>query len=328
VNQIMPTLTRAIDGFYLAKGGEGRSEDTLHDYRTTMKRFANFIGPEVSLNKITTSNINEFFKYLDNFTFIPGHRSSDQTRSRKLSPKTIRNYQVCLSSFWNWVASEYEIPIPRVPKRTAKDTPVMPLSPTEIDRLLKACEYSDVQPTNREAFHSRRRTSLRDRAIIMMLYDTGVRSSELVGMRFSDVDENKAQIRVTGKGSKQRLVHYGKYVARLLWKYHSARFPDSKPSPDDYLFVDDEGMRPMNRGSVLQMIVRIGKKAGIPNVHPHRFRHAFAVEYLRNGGNVLALQEELGHTTLKMVQRYVQLASVDLEDAHRKASPGDAMLRR
>jgi integrase/recombinase XerD len=84
----------------------------------------------------------------------------------------------------------------------------------------------------------------------------------------------------------------------------------------------------MNRNNVLHVVVHIGKKAGIPNVYSHRFRHTFAVMFLSNGGNVFQLQDLLGHTSLKMCRRYVSLADRDLEEAHRFASPGDGLLRR
>ena len=77
----------------------------------------------------------------------------------------------------------------------------------------------------------------------------------------------------------------------------------------------------MNRDALLKLLIRLGAKAGVRDCHPHRFRHTFAVNFLRNGGNAFELQMALGHTTLQMVQTYLALAQADLDAAHRKASP-------
>ena len=77
----------------------------------------------------------------------------------------------------------------------------------------------------------------------------------------------------------------------------------------------------MNRNTIRQVMERLGSRSGVNNVHAHRFRHTFAVTYLRNGGNVYTLQELLGHETLDMVKRYLEIAQVDIDNDHDRASP-------
>lgn len=79
----------------------------------------------------------------------------------------------------------------------------------------------------------------------------------------------------------------------------------------------------MDRRRLAVMFANIGRRASVPHVHPHRFRHTFAIQYLRNGGNAFTLQQMLGHSSMEMVKRYLKLAQVDLDMVHRKASPVD-----
>ncbi len=322
--RVYPNLSRAIEGFFIEKRGQGRSEDTLHEYNTTMKRFVEFTG-DPPINSITAKTIIDFFIYLEKFRY-----SRDRTGKsgilKPLSPKTIFNYKQGLSSFFSFLSEEYGLEKPKMPRRSKNEKPVMPFTTDEVLTILKACDYSLTEPSNQIAYKSTRRTRLRDKAIIMFLFDTGVRASELCNIRFRDVDFDNSRVTITGKGKKQRIIQFGRNATRQLWKYHSARFPDVRPLPDDFLFADDENLRPMNRDSLRQLISGIGEKAGVKNAHPHRFRHTFAVEFLRNGGNVYQLQDLLGHTTLEMCRRYVTLATNDLKEIHRRASPGDHLL--
>lgn len=321
-----PTLSRAIEGFLIEKRGQGRSDYTLHDYTNNLKRFHKFIG-DVPINQITSKHMTEFFNFLQDFKYSPG-RTGDPNTMRKLSDKTIANARTALSSFWGWAQEEFDIPAPKIPKRGFKETPIASFTDEEVERILKACDYSYCEPSNRAPYKTARKTRLRDKAIIMMLFDTGVRSGKLCWMRYRDLDMENYRILVTGKGRKQRYVYFGKNTARHLWKYNASRFPRATPHPDDYLFVDNQELRPMNCDSVKQLLDRIGKKAGVPKTHPHRFRHTFAVSFLRNGGNVFQLQDLLGNTSLKMCRRYIMLVENDLKAIHRVASPGDHLLRR
>ena len=101
------------------------------------------------------------------------------------------------------------------------------------------------------------------------------------------------------------------------------RFPVEKVEDDEPLFVNAFGLHRLTGQGVLLLVKRLGKRANVSNVHPHRFRHTFAIQFLRNGGNVFELQNLLGHSDLEMVKRYVRLAQVDIELIARKASPCD-----
>jgi integrase/recombinase XerD len=97
---------------------------------------------------------------------------------------------------------------------------------------------------------------------------------------------------------------------------------DDGEDADAPLFIGRNDRR-MNPTSLRLLLTRMGKRAGVPDCHPHRMRHTFALEFLRGGGDVFSLQKLLGHSTLDMVRNYVAIAQVDVQNAHRRASPVD-----
>ena len=163
-------------------------------------------------------------------------------------------------------------------------------------------------------------TALRNRAIILLLLDTGVRASELCGLAIHHADLNNKRILVMGKGSKERALPISPRTTKTLWRYLTTEQKDEQVNAP--LFLGSHG-DPLNRDALLKLLIRLGVKAGVQRCHPHRFRHTFAVNFLRNGGNAFELQMALGHTTLQMVQTYLALAQAqaDLDAAHRRASP-------
>jgi len=168
----------------------------------------------------------------------------------------------------------------------------------------------------------------RDRAIILLLLDTGMRAGELcippkrkapntTGLLLKNVDLKDLQVKVTGKGDKERILPISPPVAKAIWRYLTTR-PDALPH--EPLILSRKGGC-LTTDGLIQLIKHLGKRAGVPGSHPHRFRHTFAINLLRNGANAYELQAMLGHTSLEMVKRYLKLAQVDLEAAHKRASP-------
>lgn len=166
---------------------------------------------------------------------------------------------------------------------------------------------------------------IRDRAILLTFLDTLVRVSELVGVDAEDVDLKARTMRVMGKGSKEREVPLGQTVTQALRRYQRL-LEDLRP--DDPFFISRYGGR-ISRKSVHELVARYGKAAGIEGVRcsPHTLRHTGAKRFILAGGDVFTLQKLLGHTTLYMVRRYVELASVDVQVQHARYSPADSLLR-
>jgi integrase/recombinase XerD len=105
----------------------------------------------------------------------------------------------------------------------------------------------------------------------------------------------------------------------MIWRYLATRKDYEQQDP---LFISKLN-RPLTRTKLSEMFRSIGKRAKVDNVHPHRLRHTFAIQYLRNGGNVYTLQDMLGHSSLDTVRIYLKIAQVDIDLVHRKASPVD-----
>lgn len=160
----------------------------------------------------------------------------------------------------------------------------------------------------------------RNRAMLAMLLDCGLRLHELMALNLADVDMQRLTLTVMGKGAKERLVPFSPVLARVLAKYLPQRARRAKPYIDA-LWVSDEGTA-LNYYYLHGALRGYATAAKLTRaVHPHLFRHTFATEYLRNGGSPYVLQQILGHTSPQMTAHYVHLSSADAVNEHRIASP-------
>lgn len=165
---------------------------------------------------------------------------------------------------------------------------------------------------------------LRDATIMMLLLDTGMRISELTGINVYDINWWEGFITVNGKGNKQRQVPVQITTLKQLEKYYRVR----GEMGIDAFFVTVDNTRITVR-HLQDRIKDFGDQAGIKHVRvsPHTFRHTFAKMYIQNGGDVFTLQKILGHTTLEMVRRYVDMFSGEVRAAHKKFSPIENLLK-
>lgn len=273
-------LSRAIDGFLLACEARRLSEHTIVDYRRTLLRFLEHVG-DCNVQTVTSNQIS---------AFLAAHK--------QFKAKTILNYHIGLSALWTWLIrenyTEHHI-MRQVEKPRPQKIAVVPFTDVEVRAMLASV----------------RRNEERDRSMILLLLDTGVRSSELIGLAMKDIDLVARRVKVLGKGNKERLIPFSSRTASAIFRYTATL---SEVLPETFLY-------PYTRNSLADLVKNIGIRAGVKKAHPHRFRHTFAVTYLRNGGDPFTLQEILGHTTMEMVRVYLHLAQVDIESAHRRASP-------
>ena len=317
-------LDKAITGFLQFKSAEGLSPRTLVSYEYDLKLWSQRAG-NVDVSVVTSQDIRAYLSWLR--TEYKPHRWNGS--ELPLSPKTVRNVWATLSAFFDWASVEFDVPDPMqgVPAPQYKEPPVEPFTKEQVEALLKASEYCrEANTSNRRRFVMRRATARRDRALILTLLDTGLRASELCALKIGDVDQKTGKVDVKhgasggAKGGKGRTVYIGQGTRRALWRYLAQR--DDGEDPEAPLFVGKFN-RPLNSGSLRQVIVELGRKAQVSKCHPHKFRHTFAITYLRSGGDVFTLQALLGHGSLDMVQHYARIAEIDIQQAHRRASPAD-----
>lgn len=319
------SIAQAIPGFIQFKGAEGLSPSTLTSYEHDLELWLEIQGDR-DLSQVSTQELREYLNYMRN-DYTP--RRINGNNEQKLSSKTLRNIWISLSAFFTWASQEFDFPSPMkgVPAPKFTQDQVEVYTKEEIEALLKSCEYCRESQTDlRRKFTMRRPTARRDRAIILTLVDTGLRASELCSLRIGDVDIKSGKVIVRhgvgggSKGGKGRTVFMGKSTRRAVWRYLADR-EDSTDS-EAPLFLR-KSYRPMNKDGLRLVIAALGKKANVSKCHPHKFRHTFAITYLRSGGDLFTLKSFLGHSTLEMVEHYARIAKVDIEQAHRRASPAD-----
>lgn len=306
------TFSQAVAGFDLYARARRRSPNTLATYHQTFNKFqawlesSDDLPADPPISDINHTHIQAFF--------------ADQ---EELSDQSLRIQHINLSSLWRWAAEEgiAKFIMSRVERPKGTSRKIVPFTQADVAQLMAYVDKSKIYTRpGKKACQNSQPNGLRNRLIILLLLDTGLRISELTGLKLHNLDTRNQKIKFTGKGNKERSIPYSDRTARYLWRYMTAVRADARMG--EALFVSDDGA-PLTRSGVQRFLERLAERAGIQDVHPHRFRHTFAIEYLRNGGDIYTLQEILGHSTLDMVRKYLHIAQVDIDAAHRRASPVD-----
>ena len=299
------SLSKVIDGYFLAANARRLSEATLKDYANTFRKFESYLGKDPPMGDITADHIRGFLAV------------------QNVSKKTLLNYHIGLSALWTWAVNDGLVD-DHILRNVARPKPekkvIKPYRESDIKALLSALRYSRPyhRPGKQETTH-RLPFKERNRVLILLLVDTGIRASELCDIKIHHVDLKGRYIRVMGKGDKERIVPFSARTGKALWRYLATRDRDNLGDP----LFERRDNQPFDRSSLLKTLKVICKRAGVRGVNIHRFRHTFAINYLRNGGDPWSLQMMLGHATLEMVKKTLALANADLQKNHRIASPVD-----
>lgn len=291
------SLDAALRAFILSRAAAGRAATTQGWYRQKLVPFLAFLASVnvTDWDQLQSTHLRDYMLHLA----AVGH-----------NPGGIHGHARAARAFLHW-ATEEELVDPRIVARLkmpkVPKTMVRGFDPNEVDALLAAARHTLLPD--------------RDAAIVLLLLDSGLRASELCGLRLEDLGVDRILVR--GKGAKERWVPFSRLTARAVRAYLKVR----GQSANDGLFVSRTG-EPLETNALRQLMMRLGKLSGVPNVHPHRWRHTFALEWLRDGGHEFELQDILGHETLMMTKRYTHMLGDDLVRAHIQHSPVERMRRR
>jgi len=262
------------------------SDKTIASYNNDIAKFFEFLKNK-KINEVNKNILRQFFLAL---------------KDKNLSNRTIGRYYSSLNSFFKYLL-EHEIieqnPLEFIdyPKYTKK----VPehIYDSKIKELLNIETSNNIQ------------IELRNKLIVNLLLDTGVRVSELVNIKISDIDTNERNIKVYGKGSKERYVFFTKRTLAILkdWLTIVTRI-----SNGEFLLVNYKGEQ-LTARSVQRIIKNIGKKIGL-DLHPHILRHTFATDLLNRGADIRMIQELLGHENLNTTQIYTHVSNNRMKDVY------------
>ena len=296
-------LTEYIERFIIWLTDEkGYSPHTIVNYRRDLLEFAYVAGSEIDVKEIGTHIIR-------NYIYSLNTKNKSSSVARKLS---------ALRTFFKFLEQESLVtknPMGSISRpKQEQHLPVF-LSVDEVFSLLES-------PGDEETF------GLRDRAMLELLYSTGMRVAELVGCDMTSLDFDTEMVRVTGKGNRERLVPIGGPALKALRDYFvqrdvqlKTRLQQGKKFDREAVFLNSRGGRLTTR-SVERLIAAYGLKAGIDKpVTPHVLRHSFATHLLEMGADMRSVQELLGHASLSTTQKYTHLDMVHLMRVYDKAHP-------
>ena len=305
---------RLLEQFLTHIGVErGLAQSTVDAYASDLRRYLDWLeargvhGPAT----VTRQDVEDYVADLD------GTGESGRSKARRLaSIHAFHRFALAQQAVASDVAATVKAP---------KGAGTLPdvLTVDEVARLLEAVP----QPGGTGVAGVEDAVLVRDRALLELMYATGARVSEIVGADIDDMDFDEHVIRVTGKGSKQRLVPVGGYACQALRRYLDEARPvlerrkRSGSAERRALFLNKRGCR-LSRQSVWEVVKAAGERAHIAKpLHPHTLRHSFATHLIQGGADVRTVQELLGHASVTTTQIYTHVSPESLIEAYLTAHP-------
>ncbi|AKL97950.1 site-specific tyrosine recombinase XerD [Endomicrobium proavitum] len=290
------------------------------DLKKTIADFISYIIIEKGLAKNTAlaykSDLSKFFVYAQKKNIaVENFEHNDITdflweiKNEGLKPRSLYRMMETLRQFYKFLIVEELIKTNPTVYLTAPKIPEhLPgmLSSEEVDALLTSVSATDE-------------TNIRNRAMLELLYATGLRVSELINLKFSNINLEECFLKVLGKGSKERLIPFGNKAKDFINVYLKKRKP--KSGEEDNIFITRLGKK-ISRIEFWRQLKNIAKNAGIvKNITPHTLRHSFASHLLSGGADIRFVQEMLGHSSISTTQIYTHLDNAKIKSQHKKFHP-------
>lgn len=292
------------------------SPRTIEFYRGHLERYQWWCrehGVSMDPNEHNQHNIRDFFNYLSTASerWGGGHTMS----VKEITPKTYDAYRRALNRWYSWLVDQEYIessPMAKVRKPRIREEQPEPFSREDLEKIGAALHRAGDDAL-----------AARDRAIVAILLDVGLRVSELCAIQMEDIHMATGDILIKrGKGNKPRSVRLGARARKVVRNYMLRYRRVVGESGPLFLTMHQEPLKPT---TVRMLMEKLEKRSGVVHVHPHRFRHTMAISALRAGMSLFHLQAILGHTTLDMVRKYAKIAEEDIQEASKHHSPFDHM---
>lgn len=286
---------------------KNQAQKTLTNYSHYLERFLEFTG-DIDLNKIDLTLVKKYRLFLNRYEYRPHEPLTIKTQNYHII--ALRAFlKYCVKQDWKSLEPE-KVELSKIPERTVEH-----LDRDELERLFEAIDTSKI-------------TGIRNRAILELLYSTGLRVSELTSLNRDQINLERGEFQVRGKGSKVRIVFISDRAKEWINEYMEMRDDNYDP-----LFLNHKRARNKKKGdsdlkgehrrlteyTIQEMVRKTAYEAGIvKKVTPHVLRHSFATELLINGADIRSVQEMLGHASITTTQIYTHITNKKLKEIHKK----------
>jgi integrase/recombinase XerD len=308
-----PQIADLVQAYLSDLEVRGYKPKTLSGYSTNLKTFARWAA-ETGAEQLSHFDADLAKSYIRHLHDKPrwSERHYKKVVNGVVAPAAIRNYVRDLKTFAAWLAEEQytdenRLASVRLPK--ADETPIEPYTDDELARIFGCLNTADP-------------FDLRDYVVLHTLWDTGMRVGELVALTQDELDLRHCEMRIQhAKFGKWRDIGFGQETQKYLTRYLTFNRPTPAIPGDRHVFLSLDGY-PMQESTVQKICYRLSKRTGV-HIHCHRFRHTFAVQMLRNGTDLRTLQRLMGHADIRILTRYLNLASEETVKTHQTNSPAD-----